>query len=81
MSCTARHDTSHIETLVSPLTNLLVISIPDRMGKLTRQGGDGEASVNLEQVFVPYIKTFLIGSSAFTGLISWHPTKKQVKYR
>ena len=38
MRCTARRDTSHIETLVSPLTNLLVSSITDRMGKLTRQG-------------------------------------------
>ena len=42
MSCTAGRDTSHIETLVSPLTNLLVSSIPDRMGKLTRQGGIGK---------------------------------------
>ena len=42
MSCTARRDTSHIETLVSPLTNLLVSSIPDQMGKMTRQGGMGK---------------------------------------
>ena len=42
MSCTAGRDIRHIETLVSPLTNLLVSSIPDRMGKLTRQGGMGK---------------------------------------
>ena len=42
MSGTARRDTSHIETLVSPSANLLVSSIQDRMGKLTRQGGMGK---------------------------------------
>ena len=42
VSCTARCDTSHIETLVSSLTNLLVSSIPDQMGKLSRQGGMGK---------------------------------------
>ena len=42
VSCTARRDTSHIETLVSSLTYLLVSSILDQMGKLSRQGGMGK---------------------------------------
>ena len=42
VSCTARRDISHIETLVSSLTYLLVGSIPDQMGKLSRQGGMGK---------------------------------------
>ena len=42
VSCTARRDTSHIETFVSSLTYLLVSSILDQMGKLSRQGGMGK---------------------------------------
>ena len=50
LSCTARCDTSHIETLETLETLIGWVSDETRW--------DGEASVNLEQVFVLCIETF-----------------------
>ena len=63
MSCTARRD---IETLVSSLINLLVNSIPDRMGKLKTQRGMGKLPSIYNRYLCHALKPFLIGRSAFT---------------